>query len=71
MVQRGLNQRDKKIEEVRKDHQEQINGLKLEVAQLTSVDKAKSNYIGELRNHIWEQKPPPPPPWPDELLPYR
>lgn len=45
---------------------------RLEIAEKRGDQKAAQarrmeNYAAELRDHIYQGKPPPPPPWPDDL----
>ncbi len=49
-------------------HQEDIASLRIRVAALERADRIKSDYIGVLRRHIADRRPPPPPPWPADLL---
>jgi hypothetical protein len=48
-------------------HQEEIQALRQEVAELKRALRVQGDYIGRLRRHIADGNPPPPPPWPDGL----
>ncbi len=49
-------------------HQEDITSLRGRVAQLEKTQRIQGDYIGQLRMHIADGKPPPPPRWPDGLI---
>jgi hypothetical protein len=49
-------------------HQEDIKELRRETADLRRVQRVQGDYIGELRKHIADGKPPPPPPFPQGLI---
>lgn len=49
-------------------HQEDITSLRVRVAQLEKTQRIQGDYIGQLRMHIADGKPPPPPKWPDGLI---
>lgn len=56
-------------------HQEDIAGLRGEVTsqrvrieKIERVARVQGDYIGELRRHITDQRPPPPPPYPEGLI---
>ena len=49
-------------------HQEDILELRKEVAQLRRTQRIQGDYIGQLRRHIADGRPPPPPAWPDGLI---
>jgi membrane protein implicated in regulation of membrane protease activity len=56
-------------------HQEDIAALRTETAaqwgrinQLERVARVQGDYIGELRRHIADGRPPPPPPYPSGLI---
>ena len=49
-------------------HQEDITSLRGRVAQLEKTQRIQGDYIGQLRMHIADGKPPPPPKWPDGLI---
>jgi hypothetical protein len=49
-------------------HQEEIVSLRGRVGQLERTQRIQGDYIGELRLHIADGKPPPPPKWPDGLI---
>lgn len=44
-----------------------IDDLSAEVDGLKAQFRLQSNYIVDLRGHIFEGRPPPPPPWPDGM----
>jgi hypothetical protein len=49
-------------------HQEDIKELRQETADLRRTQRIQGDYIGELRRHIVDNKPPPPPPYPSGLI---
>lgn len=49
-------------------HQEDIIGLRARVGSLERAQRIQGDYIGELRRHIADGKPPPPPPYPSGLI---
>jgi hypothetical protein len=49
-------------------HQEDIVELRKEIAALKRTQRIQGDYIGQLRMHIADGKPPPPPKWPDGLI---
>lgn len=56
-------------------HQEDIKGLREEsgvqrarIDKLEKVARVQGDYIGELRRHIADGRPPPPPPYPSGLI---
>lgn len=49
-------------------HQEDIAGLRGRVGQLERTQRIQGDYIGELRKHIVDGRPPPPPPYPSGLI---
>lgn len=49
-------------------HQEDIASLRGRVAMLEKTQRIQGDYIGQLRMHIADGKPPPPPKWPDGLI---
>jgi hypothetical protein len=49
-------------------HQEDIKELRKETADLRRVQRVQGDYIGDLRRHIADGKPPPPPPYPQGLI---
>jgi hypothetical protein len=49
-------------------HQEDIAELRKEVASLKRTQLIQGDYIGQLRLHIAEGRPPPPPPYPQGLV---
>lgn len=56
-------------------HQEDIKELRAEtkaqwsrIDQLEKVARVQGDYIGELRRHIADGRPPPPPPYPQGLI---
>lgn len=49
-------------------HQEDIVALRGRVAQLERTQRIQGDYVGELRRHIADGKPPPPPPYPSGLI---
>ncbi len=49
-------------------HQEDIAALRGRVAQLERTQRIQGDYVGELRRHIADGKPPPPPPYPSGLI---
>lgn len=56
-------------------HQEDIAGLRGEVGsqrvridKLERVARVQGDYIGDLRRHISDGRPPPPPPYPEGLI---
>ncbi len=48
-------------------HQEEIASLRAENASLRRDGRLKDDYIGQLRMHIADGRPPPPPSWPTSL----
>lgn len=63
-------QRDR-IDSVERDSQAKVAGLDDKISKMLRLDNLKDNYIADLRNHIWDHKPPPPPDWPSELIDHR
>lgn len=71
------SRQDKKIDVTAKNYdqlQEDLTAIrgelttaKAQILSLQQVDRLKDNYIANLRDHIYQGKPPPPPPWPEEL----
>lgn len=56
-------------------HQEDIAALRVErakdserITRLERTQRIQGDYIGELRRHIADGKPPPPPPYPQGLI---
>lgn len=56
-------------------HQEDIKELRADrasdrarIAALERVQRVQGDYIGELRRHIADGRPPPPPPYPQGLI---
>lgn len=49
-------------------HQEDITSLRGRVAHLEKTQRIQGDYIGQLRMHIADGRPPPPPKWPDGLI---
>lgn len=56
-------------------HQEDIKDLRagraedrVRIAALERNQRIQGDYIGELRRHIADGRPPPPPAWPDGLI---
>jgi hypothetical protein len=48
--------------------QEDVAGLRKEVADMRRTQRVQGDYIGQLRRHIADGHPPPPPPYPDGLI---
>lgn len=48
--------------------QEEIAGLKKELAAERKTGRQQGDYIGQLRRHIADGNPPPPPAWPEGLI---
>lgn len=48
--------------------QEEVKGLRGELAGVQKVQRIQGDYIGQLRRHIADGQPPPPPPFPDGLI---
>jgi hypothetical protein len=49
-------------------HQEDIAALRSRVGQLERTQRIQGDYIGQLRLHIADGRPPPPPSWPEGLI---
>ena len=49
-------------------HQEDIANLRARVTSLERVTRIQGDYIGQLRLHIADGRPPPPPAWPTGLI---
>lgn len=49
-------------------HQEDIASLRGRVTHLERTQHIQGDYIGQLRKHIADGKPPPPPSWPEGLI---
>ena len=54
--------------------QEDLNAERLQrhadverIHELLKINHIQDDYVGELRQHIIDEKPPPPPPWPQAL----
>jgi ribosomal protein L29 len=48
--------------------QEEVAGLRKELAELRRTQRIQGDYVGELRRHIADGQPPPPPAWPLGLI---
>lgn len=48
-------------------HQEDNAALRRDIADLRRINRIQDDYIGHLRRHIADGRPPPPPDWPDGL----
>jgi hypothetical protein len=57
-----------RIEGIRRSESNQfrseITGLRIEMVGLRVEVRVRDDYIGQLRHHIEDRKPPPAPPWP-------
>lgn len=49
-------------------HQEEIASLRGRLAQVERTQRIQGDYIGDLRLHIADGRPPPPPAWPPGLI---
>jgi hypothetical protein len=49
-------------------HQEEIAALRVQLVTLERQQRIQGDYIGELRRHIADGRPPPPPAWPSGLI---
>lgn len=49
-------------------HQEDLAEMRKEIALLQKQVRIQGDYIGVLRRHIGDAKPPPPPAWPESLI---
>lgn len=77
MFNRSDNRFDSRLEAQQKLYdqlQEDLNAERRQrekdvdrIHALLDMSHRKDNYIGELRQHINDQKPPPPPDWPEGL----
>jgi len=66
----GIKNRADSMSVLLKAYQEERreNGARLE--KLEARELVRDDYIGALRQHIYDGKPPPPPPWPTSLTGY-
>jgi membrane protein implicated in regulation of membrane protease activity len=48
--------------------QEDVRGLRRDLAATQRTVRIQGDYIGVLRRHIADSHPPPPPPWPNRLI---
>jgi hypothetical protein len=62
------NNRSDNAQKMIDQHQEDIGVLRGRVAQLERTQRIQGDYIGQLRHHIADGRPPPPPAWPEGLI---